>query len=735
MAEDNLEKDELIQLCEFNQQMFQKLKQELNRYVNEEGKVPLELRDEHFAEKFRRIITLSENANQENAIVLFERSELEKMSEEELKEHLAFMTHLNSQLFVFLGETVQLVKVNNNQIYIDINDLIKQIKNVDNQIIKLNEQIQNESDKQKKDSLEKELDRLLLHRRRRLLLHRRRLSHFERLVKDYLDFRNNYLIELNNRRPFFFNEIMNNQKALHRIMKLDQILLSDLPPIKREEDKKEELNKHALVDTQRSFELLEEIHRRSFRIQQKSNFVRNVTLFLTNFPGWVLTKLQKNRMSEQTFNKPDLEIIQGSPLDRKRVALGLGIPIGLAIIGVSANLTTYLGSPLLSAVVSGVGTGIAIKNALDLVGRWNVLRRTENEVYATNYEIGNATAELNGKKNLAKLGADIRTVDLYTCFEKILGQKNLESLQTYLRSNPNVITDYVKSVAERAVTLAAHEPEDISKLDEFMKYHVQAIAGLLTISKAQTFSGELFTTEEDAKLAGEMLYNEIEKASNRGKFFQFIKWLLGSVIGLVVGIFTFNKFNIVQDQQKLKVKEEIDTKVLPQHSVIDQGNVLIGKESMKVWNSEVEKLITYLENNKQNLVGKTFKEVVESANIANQEVKERLLESFDTGQKLKQETIQGFIGLGKQKDELGYSQLAYHLERVHAAKDILGMKDTDPVVKNVIDSFTDAKKDPNEISKWKSALNTLREKINSVTGNKYQVASLGDLRIPRNKLI
>ncbi|MEM3609393.1 MAG: hypothetical protein QW076_00590 [Candidatus Anstonellales archaeon] len=622
---------------------------------------------------FNRFIdmTKEEDSAGKKIIPIFEEAEFAALPVETKETEIAFLYQLNDFLIRTIGVPYELIDAEGN---IDISKLDTLISNQRMKVSSLSPEVDKEGYEKEKSTLE-------------------RLENLRKIIDKIENFKKTYEDKI--------NDLAHNEEATKRIEEIKNALEKVIPtePTPSVESER----RHAQVDVTETMKKLGVIRERSLKISKKSNLARSVSLFFTNFPAWVLMKLEKPAMTEQDFNKPGLEVVKSSKSPIGRAALGIGIPAALAVAGVSTNLMSYVGLPWLAGIVSGIGAGIAVKNGLDMIGKTSVLKRTENKMKEITLEILNASASsnaLNGKGNVGKLGADIRGTDISTSFSDMLLEDNLIALKRYLTNHSRLITEYAKAIAERVVTLAAHEPIDEAKMKEFLEYHVQGLAALIAIKNQEKPE---FISEEDVKTAQKLINDEIEKASSKGKWFQFLTWTLGIIIGTIVGWFTFNKLS--PHETKVNVEHQSTTSTIPAEQA------LIGEHSIKIWDSEISKLIKFMKDNKDSLVGKSFKEIVEAAGINDERVKQRLLESFDTGMKMKAETIEGFIKVGETKASDGISQLAYHLERVHGAKDVLGISDTHPIIREVAESFTNAKQ--GEVAKWQIALGKLKDAINS----------------------
>ncbi|MEM3373018.1 MAG: hypothetical protein QXF76_02275 [Candidatus Anstonellales archaeon] len=199
------------------------------------------------------------------------------------------------------------------------------------------------------------------------------------------------------------------------------------------------------------------------------------------------------------------------------------------------------------------------------------------------------------------------------------------------------------------------------------------------------------------------------------------------------------KLDRIDPLERTKITEKDIIEASYGKSIPDDKNIVINGEDQSI-HDPVKELAKYMEEHKQEIVGKRFEEIVKDANLSDKEIVEQMNKSFQyKDAKMDDKTIENFLRVAREKGET----LREHVEVVRDSNnavertyDVIG--ENNPLPKDVKDTlfdiddrkselsqtFRDAKipgNDQQDYEKYSNAVRRLRqtvEKLNSEV-NKY----------------
>ncbi|MCX8166952.1 MAG: hypothetical protein N3E37_03815 [Candidatus Micrarchaeota archaeon] len=480
--------------------------------------------------------------------------------------------------------------------------------------------------------------------------------------------------------------------------------------------KKDNVTSHDLTEVDEIQKELIHIRERAQLINMKSSKVRSFTLFFTNYPVWLLNKFLDHYNGVKNSQGDIQKISEYGKISYSKLILSTVIPLGFGLLGLSTQLLNFTGSSLINAFISGIGMAIFIRNFVFEYLTFKFVRwRINNRINSLNEELSNIVIHSEVSTSYREIGKKIYE-NKNTGLTSLFDYETLINLHAYFSLDYDPILRYAKAIAEKAVLQSAHSNVSIDQILDDLKYDIYGISAFLALKEGKTN----FVQKRHVNLAKQIVLHEINEASQRGKVYSGIRWILSAVIGLITGMFAFltAKEHIFSKNEDLSVQankvnqpisgsNDVLKIIVPEQALESYGIVPI--DECKTYTKE---FVEFLSLNKTGLTNLTFSEIVERFNNQNELLNGRMIESFSTGTKLSTKDLEKLINLfGKDNGEA----LAYHLHRVMAAKNALQMTDSDPFLREVAESFTSAKQSldvNNEHEKWTKALQRLREAVN-----------------------
>ncbi|MEM3372633.1 MAG: hypothetical protein QXF76_00245 [Candidatus Anstonellales archaeon] len=394
--------------------------------------------------------------------------------------------------------------------------------------------------------------------------------------------------------------------------------------------------------------------------------------------------------------------------------------MAISVLGLTTNVFQIFGLPIFNGIFTGVGMTIAARNLFELATFYFVNWRVDNSIRRINQEISNILGKEISIRELGKLSLDSgKENDVFS----LIGDTKVHDFNAYLLLREDPVLRYIRAISEKTVAQVVHSNKSLESIMDELKNEIQGIAVLFAVREHT-----LYVEKRHVNLAKQLIYQEIAASKRRSKVWAFIKWLSAAILGFFVGflgynvakncwhkdcsIFDFSKHN---NQNVYYVPEQSSNENLANY-LTTQPKYVVPIEECKEY---TKKFVEFLVNNKDKLVHKTFRDIVTEFNGGNDLLNRRLIEGFNTNTKLSKVDIEKLINVfGKGNGET----LAYHLHRVMGAKDALQMPSSDTILKEVADSFNHAKLSPNEETKWKFALNKLKEVVNQKAKGKFEVS-------------